>query len=81
MYTTCQWNAKGRDRTTGVCACVGTQRVSHVQWRQQAIRLAHRMHACRAVNQWLTTGKWHNTIYLAANMATSLTGKGPNSLG
>ena len=49
-----------RDMTMGVHACVGTAEGVHVQWRQTGHQ-SDTQGACRAVNQWTTTGNWHNT--------------------
>ena len=45
-----------------MCMRGDTQRIYHVQWRQTGHR-TDTMDACRAVNQWPTTGNWHNTTW------------------
>ena len=67
--TTCPRNAKRR-RQDYRCTCMcGDSRGSHVQWRQTGHQ-SDTQGACRAVNQWTTTGNWHNTIYIHCNRTT-----------
>ena len=49
------------DSTTGVHTCVETPEGVHAQWRQTGHQ-SDTHDACRAVNQWTTTGNWHTTI-------------------